>query len=309
MTAPRLENRLPDEGINSADEHPLRELAWLIGATLLVLALVVVLVGFGAQWLAPRLPFSVEIELAERLVDAPPALDRHPAPTPAQAALAARTAAMQALADRVAEGMRLPAGMAVVISLDAAPVVNAYATVGGRIRLYRGLITKLDSEDALAALLAHEIAHVKHRHVAASLGRGLALALLVGVISSDAGAAAAEAVIGSATTIALLGYSREHEMQADDEALRAVVALYGHAGGVAALFNTLGAQAKRGEMPIDLLRSHPLTQDRVDAARRGAAQLGVAADGLLTPMPAALRWPRPGLEPTPSGPPTRRPGA
>ncbi len=286
MTGPRLENRLPADGINSADEHPLRELAWLIGATLVVLALAVLLVGWGAQWLAPRLPFGAEVRLAEQLVDGPS--DR--ASTPA---LAARTAAMQALADRVAQRMQLPPGMAIVISLDAAQVVNAYATIGGRIRLYRGLISKLDSEDALAALLAHEIAHVKHRHVAASLGRGLALALLVGIVSSDAGAAAAEAVIGSTTTIALLGYSRDQEQQADDEALRAVAALYGHAGGVAALFKTLGAQSKAGEMPIDVLRSHPLTHDRIDAARRGASELGVRIDGPLTPLPPALQWATP----------------
>ena len=289
MIRPRLENRLPDEGINSADENPLRELAWLIGATLLVLALVVLLVGWGAQWLAPRLPFSAEVKLAEQLVDAP----RSRSSTPAQAALAARTAAMQALADRVAQRMQLPAGMTIVISLDAAPVVNAYATIGGRIRLYRGLISKLDSEDALVALLAHEIAHVKHRHVAASLGRGLALALLVGIVSSDAGAAAAEAVIGSTTAIALLGYSRDQEQQADDDALRAVVALYGHAGGVAALFATLRAGSKAGDMPIEMLRSHPLTQDRIDAARRGAADLGVRIDGPLTPLSPMLKWAAP----------------
>lgn len=282
MTGPRLENRLPREGINSADERPLREMAWLVGATVVVILLLAALASWGARWLAPRLPFHVEVSLAERLFDRPVAPEH-----------LARTAAMQALADRLAQRMQLPTGMPIVLSLDEAPVVNAYATVGGRIRVYRGLMEKLKSEDALAALLAHEIAHVKHRHVAASMGRGLALALLLGVLSSDAGATAAEAVIGNTTGLALLGYSREQEMQADAEALRAVVALYGHAAGVAALFGALGAEAmKAGEPPLEMLRSHPLTQDRIEAARRGAATLGVRIDGEQTPMPEVLKWPR-----------------
>jgi Zn-dependent protease with chaperone function len=284
-------NRLPAEGINSSSEHPLREAAWLVLATLVTLAALVWALGLGARWLAPRVPFAVEVALAERWVD-PLLAARVPAPaTPDEAArLAAREAALQALAARVAAVMDLPPGMTLVVGLDPSLQLNAFATLGGRVRVFQGLLDALDSEDALAALLAHEIAHVRERHVAANAGRGLALTLALGLLSADAGAAAARAVLGQATQLALLSYSRDQEAEADSAALAAVVALYGHGGGVQALFQTLGrsmADRPGGEGPA-LLRSHPKTAERLSALRQQAVARDWAPDGPLSPLPVAL---------------------
>lgn len=275
---PRLENRLPAEGISSSPEHPLREFAWLLGASLAGLAALVVAVGWLATGLAPYVPFSAEVALAERVVD-PAAPKGH----------AERTAALQALADRVAARMDLPPGMTVVLTYEESPVVNAYATLGGRIRVYSGLLEQLDSEDELAALLAHEIAHVRHRHVAASLGRGLAVALLLGVVSADAGAAAAQSTLGRAASLAMLSYSREQEAEADAEALRAVVALYGHAGGVIGLFDRLREAAGDSGPEWTVLRSHPLTDARRAAIGAEAERQGWAVSGEVTALPEVLR--------------------
>jgi predicted Zn-dependent protease len=275
-----LENRLPAEGINSSDEHPLREAAWLVGATLALVGLVVVLVGWGAQWLAPRLPFSAEVAIARRLVDP------HDAQPPAHAAA---SRALQALADRIAARMDLPPGMAPVLRYEDGPVVNAYATVGGRIRVYRGLLQRLRSEQELAALLAHELAHVKHRHVAANLGRGLALSLLLAAVSSDAGAAASEGLLGQAAGMALLSYSREQESEADAAALQAVVAAYGDGGGIVGLFERLEAGDPAAPAAgLELLRSHPLTLQRVRDLQTLAQARGWPMAGAATALPAEL---------------------
>jgi predicted Zn-dependent protease len=279
---PRLENRLPAEGISSSTEHPLREFAWLLGASLAGLAALVVVVGWLASWLAPYVPFAAEVALAERVVD--PAAPRGHAD---------RTAALQALADRVAARMDLPAGMTVVLAYEESPVINAYATLGGRIRVYSGLLDELQSEDELAALLAHEIAHVRHRHVAASLGRGLAVALVLGVVSADAGAAAARSTLGQAASLAMLSYSREQEAVADADALRAVVALYGHAGGVTGLFDRLRDAAGDGGPEWTVLRSHPLTDARLAAIDAEARSQGWALGGTMTVLPEVLRVGRP----------------
>ena len=50
----KFENRLPDEGINASHDSPLREFAWLVAGSLALLALAVVVVSYGAQWLAPE---------------------------------------------------------------------------------------------------------------------------------------------------------------------------------------------------------------------------------------------------------------
>lgn len=278
MTAPHLENRLPPEDLLERDDHPLRELAWLLGASLAALVLLVAVTGVSARWLAPQLPFRYEVALAERVFDAA---------APATPSAAARRAALQALADRVAAVMALPAGMRVVVGDDDAAHVNAYATVGGRIRVFHGLLRRLDSEEALAALLAHEIAHVKHRHVAANLGHGMAVALLLSVVTPEGGAQAAQGLLGGAAQLSLLGYSRDAERQADAEALSASLALYGHAGGLARLFTVLPqAEAPAG---TTWLRSHPDTAERLAALRAAAAARGAAMAGPATPLPAALQ--------------------
>ena len=275
---PRLENRLPAEGINSSSEHPLKEFAWLIVASGVTLLVLIALASWGARWLAPKLPFSAEVALAQRLVD-----------QPAKPEHATRSAELQRVADQVAARMALPEGMVVVVTYSDSPVVNAYATVGGRISVFKGLLHELQSEEALAALLAHEIAHVKHRHVAASLGRGLAVALLLSVVSADAGAAAAEAALGSAASFTMLGYSREQEAQADEEASQAVVALHGHTGGLIELFTRLGQASQSAGPKLEALNSHPLTEARLAAVQARAREQRWPTSGALTPLPEVFK--------------------
>ena len=292
MTPPRLENRLPPEDLLERDEHPLRELAWLLAASLAALAVLVLATGFVARWLAPQLPFEHELALAERLFDEAPAAD---------AATRERRAALQTLADRVAATMTLPPGMRVVVSDEPSELVNAYATVGGRIRIFHGLLRQLDSEEALAALLAHEIAHVKHRHVAAGMGHGLAVVLVMAVVTPEGAAQAAQGLLGGAAQLGLLGYSREAERQADAEALAASLALYGHGGGLARLFAVLPqADAPAGTAR---LRSHPDTAERLALLEAAAAARGATLSGPATPLPKSLQIPAPARTPAPPSAP------
>jgi Zn-dependent protease with chaperone function len=278
MTAPRLENRLPPEDLLDRDEHPLRELAWLLAASLTAVAALVLVAGLAARWLAPRIPFEHELALAERLL---------PVSASADAAASARQTALQALAERVAATMDLPPGMRVQVSDDPSALVNAYATVGGRIHVFHGLLRRLKSEEALAALLAHEIAHVKHRHVAAGLGHGLAVVLTLSVVTPEGAAQAAQGLLGGAAQLGLLSTTRDNERLADAEALAASLALYGHGGGLAELFAVLpAADAPAGTA---WLRSHPDTRERLALLETAAAHRGARLSGPLTPLPEALR--------------------
>lgn len=281
MRPPVIENRLPEEGINTSSEHPLREFAWLVGAGLVSFALLLLALTFLAGWVAPKIPFHHEQALAQRLgVGA-----KNPA-------YVVQHEALQQLVNRLVPKMKLPPGMAIQVRLEPSSQVNAYATIGGHVVVYAGLLEKLGSEEALAALLAHEIGHVKHRHVAASAGRGLAISLALTLLSADAGGAVAQSVFGLASQAALMSYSREHETQADADALAAVVALYGHGAGYVQLFETL--QKTEAEIPeamrsAGFMRSHPLTQDRLQAARELAQQQGWSLQGSSTAVPAALK--------------------
>jgi predicted Zn-dependent protease len=113
------------------------------------------------------------------------------------------------------------------------PEINAFASPGGHILVTRGLLELTTSEDELAAVLAHEIAHV-------ALGHGLAsvqsvrlaqiasdFALQAGKVSgsdvADFTAAFGGAISDIAKTLVISGYSQSFELQADLEARRILV--------------------------------------------------------------------------------------
>lgn len=99
--------------------------------------------------------------------------------------------------------------------------LNAFAVPGGKVFLNSGLILAMDSEDELASVICHEIAHVVARHIAKQSEKGQKLslaalgAILAGIIvGGKAGAATATTTIAAAET-AMLKYSRDDEEEAD----------------------------------------------------------------------------------------------
>jgi predicted Zn-dependent protease len=101
--------------------------------------------------------------------------------------------------------------------------INAFATPGGYVYVFRGLINLVETESELAGVLAHEIAHVNARHIASmteksgKISIATLAALLAGALFGGGGqATAAIAAMTMATATHLsLQYSREHEEEAD----------------------------------------------------------------------------------------------
>lgn len=291
----QFENRAPDEGINAQPENLGREAIWLIFGAIGCVVLLVVLADVGARWLAPRLPFSLELRLAEQMESDAPRL-----PTQEQAA----NAALQDLANRLRGPLGMPDDITVQVRVDDSEVLNAYATVGGRIVIHRGLLRRLQGEHELAALLAHEMAHVQHRHVAASLGRGLAIGLVLSVVSADAGGRAANVLLEQTGSLLMRGHGRDHEREADAGALQAAAALHGHVGGVIGLFDRIASargdrsDGNGNEGPAPPSRAvptwfstHPSDEDRTEAARTWAREKGVPLSGAAPALhPALLAW-------------------
>jgi Zn-dependent protease with chaperone function len=278
----RLENRPPAEGINSSADNPLKELAWLLGGSLVIVITLVFAASLGAQWIAPRIPYRYEARLAATL---PPI-----ATAPATEQGRAVQGELQALADRLAARMQLPEGMQVRVGYADSKTINAFATLGGQTVFFRGLLARLDSEDALAMVMAHEIAHLKHRHATAALGRGVAVGVILSVVSAELGRSAAAGVLSQAGLATTLSFNRDQEREADDDALAVVAAEYGHLGGAVDLFRTMAALpgADNPAQQVELLRTHPLTRSRQAAIGEWARRHGIALEGARRPLPAAV---------------------
>ena len=272
--------RLPQEEINVAESRPLLSFFVMVaglGAVILACALVLMLF---AQAIAAWLPFSAEQAVAARFFK-----PSDPAAEP--------EATLQKLAESLVGPQGLPAGMRLQVHYSALPVANASATVGGNITIYRGLVEAIDSENALAMVLAHEIAHIRHRDPVRSLGRGMALAVVMSAVSAGAGSAAADWLLGSAGNLTVLRFSRTQEARADADALAAVAQRYGHVAGAGTFFREMQRRASEAgraaeSVPV-FMRTHPATDDRLYRMELLAAERRWATEGTLTPLPPALQ--------------------
>ncbi len=281
MQHEKYQNRQPDESVNYSTEHPLKEFAWLVFGLLGVVIVAAAVLGFFAGEIAARVPFSVENKYARRITE-------HWQNKPGDDEAMQARAALREIAARLVAVMQLPPDMAVHVHYSPDAIANAFATLGGNVVFYRGLLEKFDSEDAVALVMAHEIAHAKLRHPASSLGRGIAVGLTLSLVSAGVGEGAAGGALQTAGTLPLLKYSRYQESNADAEALAALAAVYGHVGGARDAFSVMSKLGAPGMPQMAVLRTHPLTAERIAAVDRLAAARGWKPDGERRALPPAL---------------------
>ncbi|MGB7184161.1 MAG: M48 family metallopeptidase [Burkholderiaceae bacterium] len=266
----KFDNPQVNHDVNVSAEHPLKEFVQLLAGLLVVGIVMLAVIHFAAGYFASKIPFRYEIAMVSH-IDAL-------RPTPS-----AQRETLQALADRISARMDLPPEMTITVHYSDEEIVNAFATLGGHVFFYKGLISKLESEDALAMVMAHEIAHVKHRHPIVSMGKGLTILALMGSIVGSSGSAAGETLLGTTIQVGLLKFSRDQERESDLTASAAINASYGHILGAKALFD-LFDKVSAGQRPPELLSSHPHSTDRWESLRAIAPDFGWQTNGDLTPL-------------------------
>ena len=270
------------EGINTTDEHPLKEFFILSVGVLGLIFVAVIILSLTAEKLAVYVPFETEQSLI------PEIWTQIEPDTESETGKQTREY-MQSLSDRLAVHMQLPEEMEITVHYVEEDIVNAFATIGGHIFIYQGLLNQLHSENALAMVIAHEMAHVHHRHPIIAMGRGVVIGLLLSAISGASSDLFVGQVVNETGLIAMLNFNRDQEREADITALNAVNGLYHHVAGTNDLFKAL-MQAHPDEIePPVFLSTHPVTQDRIDDLIEYAQVKGWETDSELTPIPQVLR--------------------
>jgi predicted Zn-dependent protease len=155
------------------------------------------------------------------------------------------------------------------VNLLNSPTVNAFCMPGGRIAFYNGILTKLNlTDDEVAMVMGHEIAHALREHAREQAGKNNATSL-VARIAGAAGAAyfgvdprLGDAAAGVVAKGAALSYSRGDETEADlvgmDLAARAG---FDPRAGIA-LWQKMGAVNK--SQPLPFLSTHPTGSARIE---------------------------------------------
>lgn len=157
-----------------------------------------------------------------------------------------------------------------VIHDDA--VQNAFATPGGHIYIYTGLIKYLDNADDLAGVLGHEIAHADLRHSVRNLQKMYGVELLLTVaLGNDA--STLEQIAGQvAGTLAGLSFSREYETEADSHSVEYLSDTKYACNGAALFFTKMTQEGNAGQTP-EFLSTHPNPDNRIENINSKAAKL------------------------------------
>lgn len=168
------------------------------------------------------------------------------------------------------EEMKMPGNYDVRISVVNEGEVNAFALPGGRIIVYSGLLDRIRSYPALAALLCHEFVHVDSRHATRSIfrrmGSKLFLAMLFGSMSS-----VTSLLVDQADNLKFLSYSRKLETEADTRGMDLLLERRIDPRGYEELFQVLEASSTGGQLP-EILASHPRTDKRKEKLRQQAGE-------------------------------------
>lgn len=136
--------------------------------------------------------------------------------------------------------------------------LNAFATPGGYIYVYTGLIKFLDSEDQLAGVLGHEIAHAAMRHSTRQLTKIYGISALLSVVTKKSEPGLLEQI---ALSLVSLSFSREHETEADNYSVEYLCPTNLNAAGAAGFFKKIES-AGNGNPPA-FLSTHPNPGNRV----------------------------------------------
>jgi predicted Zn-dependent protease len=152
--------------------------------------------------------------------------------------------------------------------------MNAFATVAGYMFVFSGLIMEVDHEAELAAVIAHELAHVSERHVAQNIEKaqwaslGSLLGVLAGVFVGSQSSEGSEALVAGSLAgaqSALLKYSRENERQADQLGMSFLVDAGYNPRGMVSAFDKIRKASRLaggGNIP-SYLSTHPGVNERL----------------------------------------------
>ena len=225
------------------------------GKSLLVCAGISSVVAFVAvntpNWLGRRIPIAWETGMSD---DGLEDLSANTCHTPASDKALAQLGSML---DRDNSDSHLSPVRIELIKLD---VVNAVALPGGRVLVFDGLVKQIQSPDALAGVIAHEIGHVRQRHVMQAMLREFGISMILSGFKSG--------VTNTLGRMTALRYSREAETEADEWARKSLAQADISPVPAAAFLEGTAEQNPYTQFAMaEYLNSHPDPIGRADAFR------------------------------------------
>ncbi len=176
--------------------------------------------------------------------------------------------------------------------------VNAFATPGGHIYVYTGLLVAAENEAEVAGVLAHETGHIVGRHIERAMVNAYGLQALASMALGKNPSLTQELATSIAATGFLRAHGRSEEIEADEYGARYASRTRYDPRAMITFFEKLGAGEARAPAGLAWLRTHPMAQDRIDILRRYIRENGLTGTVLNEARHQQIRRrlvsPRPG---------------
>jgi predicted Zn-dependent protease len=267
----RYEPKLPEHNDNITHEKPVREFATIVVGFIVVAAVLFLVLGLLVDVAVDNISPATEAKISE-VVGFKQKQEKSFAPE--------KQAMLQKLAEDLGQCASRP--YKVTLQLTKAEDANALVFPGGNIVVFSGLLDKVQSENGLAFVLAHEFGHLQNRDHLRAMGRGLLIAgisMLVTGTDSDI-----TQILMPVHLLSSASYSQKREMEADTGALKVLQCRYGHAGGATEFFEAMKKDGRTDEDGFShYFASHPQVQARIDNINRLIEQQGLKL-GTVTPL-------------------------
>ncbi|MEM6732511.1 MAG: M48 family metallopeptidase [Myxococcota bacterium] len=253
------------QGFDTSNSKMLREILIILSALVLIVMLVLWLISNVASWAVSAVPTSVDTMLGESAAtdyinDANrctnPALDEY---------------LSQLTKPLLAEFGEQPYTFQFSVIDEEVP--NAFALPGGFVAIHSGLIDSASTGEEIAGVLAHEIAHVTHRHGMKRILRSAGVAVAVGYIFGSTDLAL---LADYASELGSLSYDRDEEREADETAREILAAAKIDPRGMAIFFAKLLEEEGDSGWAAGFLSTHPDLKERIE-------------DSLNAPVPTGRR--------------------
>ncbi len=250
---------LPKHNDNISHEHPLKEFVVLLAGAIGIIVAAFVILGLFVDTAVQY----IEPEIERMLFNVDWGDEDEP--------LSEREQELQYLLEQL--GSCVDVGYPITVRISESDDMNAVAQPGGRVIVLSGLLDKVETENGIAFVLAHELGHFKNRDHLRSMGRALVL-LAVSVALTGANSDASS-IMTPVYNVETARFSRDRESAADATALRALNCYFGHVGGATEFFELM--VEPRDDLDWSLTHyfaSHPEPQDRIDDRRALTEALG-----------------------------------
>lgn len=238
--------------------------------TLTVLSLIVLSLGLiylvSKSWypaldmLVDRIPYSIEKKLGEHLIKAVLPADKGLNHPKIEEILVKQ---LRPLIKQLPKNMQ---GIKLHISKNHE--INAFALMGGHMIFNRGLLLRASSLEEVLGVAAHELAHIRERHSMKALVQSLGLFFAIDLLVGDIGGTIA-VLIENSQMLLQKGFSRSHELEADDTGYQILKRAEVSPQGMVDFFRLLKHDAKESGLDqfseaFAILSTHPGTTERIE---------------------------------------------